>query len=488
MSGSNSTLRAATLSLAVIALVQGVSPTLARAQDKDRPEPGKQGETLPDEVKVLPQPYQKGVRVVGHSTIDDRGGNLIMAWADHCAYVGDGILLTPTGLGKQPLGPHSGVAVLDVSNPQAPVVAGYLKDKGALYATETIHAVNAPGRAVLATSTYGGVEGAGPKEGWLDVYDVSDCAHPKLMAEVQWPEPVHTLTVSPNGKRIYGTVIQPFTGDGGLEVMDISDLSKPRYLGKFGVTRADGSTFAFAPHEVSISPDERRIYAGVIASKGGDLNQGVKLFPPNAVGLGPEAGGIYILDNTDLAEGRPDPKLRLVGTSQHGGWHSAVQANINGKPYLVGAGELGTCPASWPRISTIADEKNPHVVGQFRLQMNMKENCPPRDKVETATGGVVGRMGTAASHFNDVDSHEHTRLGLFPFMWAGLRIADLRDPTRPTEVAYFKPGDSCMSHVRYRADTGQIWFACMDSGFWVIELKPELRAALDLPKPVPAKR
>src|SRR5207249_1538393 len=140
----------------------------------------------------------------------------------------------------------------------------------------------APGRAVLATSTYGGVEGAGPKEGWLDVYDVSDCAHPKLTAGVTWPEPVHTLTVSPNGKRIYGTVIQTVAGDGGLEVMDISPLSAPRYLGKFGVTRPDGSTVAFAPHEVSISPDERRIYAGVTASKGGDLNPGVKLFPPNA--------------------------------------------------------------------------------------------------------------------------------------------------------------------------------------------------------------
>jgi hypothetical protein len=63
-------------------------------------------------------------------------------------------------------------------------------------------------------------------------------------------------------------------------------------------------------------------------------------------------------------------------------------------------------------------------------------------------------------------------------MYAGLRIADLRDPTNPVEVAYFKPGDACMSHVRYQPDTGRIWFACMDSGLWIIELKPELRASL----------
>jgi hypothetical protein len=456
----------------------------------DHLEPGLQGQTLPGEAVVLPKPYSKGVRVVGHADIGKRSGNLIMAWADHCAYVADGLKLTPAGPVLQTVvTPTSGVAVIDVRDPKAPKVVRYLQDKGAINATETMHAVTPPGRAVLAASTYGGVAGInGPKEGWLDVYDVSDCTHPKLMSEVKWPEPVHTLTVSPNGRRVYGTVIQPFTGDGGIEVMDISDPTKPRFMGKFGVTRPDGSTFAFAPHEVSISPDERRIYAGVIASKGGDLNAGVKLFPPNAAGLGPEAGGIYILDNSDIVDDRTDPKLRLVGTSQHGGWHSAVQASINGKPYLVGAGELEACPGSWPRISTLADEKDPQVIGQFRLQMNLKENCPPRDAVEAGSGGITGRPGTAASHFNDVDSATDTHLGLFPFMYAGLRIVDLRDPANPVEAAYFRPGDPCMSHVRYDPKSGQIWFDCMDSGFWVIDLKPRLRASLGMPSLRPPRR
>jgi hypothetical protein len=469
------------------ALVTLLMPRIeAATQDTpDRLEPGKQGETLEGEAKVLPTPYSKGVLVVGHTDIDSRSGNLITAWADHCAYVANGIRISATGnLEKQPRVPTSGVAVIDVRHPAAPKVVRYLQDKGAIDATETMNAVTTSGRAVLAASTYGGVAGInGPKEGWLDVYDISDCANPKLMSEILWPEPVHTLTVAPNGKRIYGTVISPFTGDGGIEVMDISNLSKPRFVGKFGVTRPDRTTFQFATHEVSISPDERRIYAGVIASKGGDLNQGIKLFPPNADGLGPEAGGIYILDNSDIVDGHADPKMRLVGTAQHGGWHSAVQANIQSIPYLVGAGELGACPGSWPRISNIADETHPRIVGQFRLQMNMKENCPPRDKVEAATGGVVGRAGTASTHFNDVDSATDTHLGLFPFMYAGLRIVDLRDPANPVEVAYFKPGDACMSHVRYLPATGQIWFACVDSGFWIIELKPQLRSSLGLSKP-----
>lgn len=455
----------------------------------DRPEPGRQGETLADDLKAesLPDPYMKGVRVVGHAPLDRRKNNLIMAWSGHCAYVAAnpaaGSDTAISGNAMSPVTATSGVAVIDVRDPRAPRVAGYLQDKGALEAGETMHAVTVPGRAVLAASTYGFVPGGAPgikavKDGWLNIYDVSDCAHPHLKAEVKWPEPVHTLTVSPNGRRIYGTVISPFTGNGGIEVMDISDMAKPRFVGRFGVTRSDGSTYEFATHEVSISPDERRIYAGVIASKGGDLNRDFKSGPISAERLGPEAGGIYILDNSDIVKGKPDPKLRLVGTAEHGGWHSAVQARIGGVPYLVGAGELLACPGSWPRLSNIADEAHPQLVGQFRLQMNFKENCPQHNALETGSAGILGRPGTATSHFNDVDSTTETRLGLFPFTYAGLRIADLRDPANPTEIAYFKPGDSCMSHVRYVAATGHIWFACTASGFWVIELAPEVRAAL----------
>ena len=73
-------------------------------------------------------------------------------------------------------------------------------------------------------------------------------------------------------------------------------------------------------------------------------------------------------------------------------------------------------------------------------------------------------------------------MGLFNFMWAGLRIVDIREPANPKEVAYFKPGDGCSGHVRYRPETGQIWLSCNASGFYVLELKPEVRAALGLPK------
>jgi hypothetical protein len=448
----------------------------------DRLEPGLQGQTASGDTpgEVLAVPYSKGIRVVGRNAIDGRSGNLIMAWSGRCAYVAGGMGFAANGAPvAMPHGATSGVAVIDVANPKAPRLTRYLQDKGAIDAAETMHAVTTPERAVLAASTYGGVPGmGGPKEGWLDIYDVSDCANPKLMAEVLWPDPSHTVTVSPDGRRVYGTIISPFTGGGGIEVMDISDLSKPRFVGKFAATRPDGTSFEFAAHEIRLSADERRIYAGVIASKGGDLNAGVKLMPPNAKGLGPQAGGVYVFDNSDLVDGKADPKLRLIGTAQHAGWHSPALARIGGKPYVVNAGELGACPGAWPKITDLSDETRPRVVGEFRLAMNREENCPAPGPVAKASGGISGDVGTASTHFNDVDSASETRLGLFPFMYAGLRIVDLRKPAAPVEVAYFKPGDVCGSHVRYDESAGHIWFACSSSGFHVIALTPQLRAQL----------
>jgi hypothetical protein len=460
----------------------------AAAATPDRPEPGRQGETMAGEEHALPVPYSKGVNIIGHDPIGGRTGNLIMAWSGRCAYVADGMTLKADGgILQLPTGPHSGVAVIDVSRPSAPKTVRYLTDKGALNATETLAVSQGRGRPILAASTYGGVEGmSAPKQGWLSLYDASDCTHPTLLADIQWPEPVHTVRISPSGRYVYGPVLNPFTGAGGIAVMDISDPAKPHFLGKFGITRADGSSYQFAPHELVFSRDETRIYVGVVASQGGDLNRhfrNTRPGVPSAESVGPDAGGIYILDNSDFARGRPDPKFRLVGTAQQAGWHSPVLASIAGKPYLVNAGELGACPGAWPRITDISDEAHPRLAGEFRLAMNRVENCPPPTAMEKATGGLVGRAGIASSHFQDVDDADDTRLGLFSLMYAGLRIADLRSPANPVELAYFKPGDPCMSHVFYDGPTGHIWLACNASGFWVLELKPELRKALHLPKP-----
>jgi hypothetical protein len=386
-----------------------------------------------------------------------------------------------------------GVAVIDVRKPAQPRTVKRLRDKGSIAALETISAVTAPdGRSVLAAGAYhGGAHTAGTSgsaqhepgatAAWLDIYDVSDCANPKLMAEVAWPENSHSIKISPDGRMVYGTAMSPFTGAGGLQVMDISDMAKPRFLGKFGATRTDGSTFEFASHEITFSADGRRIYAGVNSSKSDDLNRGIPISPPNPKALGPQGGGVFILDNSDFIDRKANPKLRLISSLQAAGWHSVVPARIGGVPFLVGGAELGACPGVWPKISNIADETKPTIVGEFRLAMNRPENCPAGTPMGNDARSIVPAPGTATLHYNDVDSASDTRLGLFNFMWAGLRIADLRKPENPAEVAYFKPGDVCTGHVRYLPRSSDIWVVCQASGFWVLQLKPEVRRVVGLP-------
>jgi hypothetical protein len=485
----------AILAAASIALI--LQPVLAASAD--RLEPGLQGQTAPGDPpgSILAQPYSKGVRVVGHDPISGRDSNVQLSWVDHCAYVSS--TAGPFPLLGTPKGDPAliGVAVIDVRDPQHPTTTALLRDHGSIGALETMHAVSAAGRKILAAGAYhGGSNTAGTtgsghdpaaSPAWLDIYDLSDCAHPKLTAEVQWPENSHTVRVSPDGRFVYGTHMSPFTGKGGIQVMDISDMAHPRFVGKFGATRVDGTTFEFAAHELSFSADGRRVYAGVNSSLSDDFNKGMKLMPPSKQSLGVDGGGVYIFDNSDFVDGRADPKLRLIGAVAGAGWHSILPANIGGTPYLVGGAELGACPGTWPRITNIADERKPFVAGEFRLAMNHAENCPTPTPMEKATSGIVPSAGTATLHFNDVDSATDTRLGLFQFLWAGLRIVDLRNPRDPVEVAYFKPGDACGGHVRYLPQTGQIWLSCGQSGFYVLELDPKIRTRLGAHS-VPAAR
>ncbi len=467
------------------ALLAAALALAGQALAADRPEPGRQGESMPGETGVvLPVPYSKGVTRIGHELIRGRDSNVQLAWSGHCAYVsstGGPFPIIGIKGGDEAL---LGTAVIDVRNPRGPQLTRILREPGALSAAEAIHAVDAPGRRVLAVGNYfGGPAAAGTSGGhdphtgqpaWLAIYDLSNCANPRLMAQVQWPENAHSLRISPDGRLVYGTNLSPFDGKGGVQVMDISDMSRPRFVGKFGATRPDGSTFEFASHELSFSADGRRVYVGVNASLGGDLNKGIKTFPPNKVALGPEGGGIYIFDNSDFADRKPDPKLRLISAMPGGGWHSVMPARIGGVPHLVGGSELGACPGTWPRFTNIADETRPFIAGEFRLAMNRAENCPPAGAASGGSSGIVPDPGTATLHFNDVDSANDTRLGLFNFMWAGLRIVDIRDPAKPAEIGYFKPGDVCTGHVRYIAKPGgkrgQIWLVCNASGFHVLAL------------------
>jgi hypothetical protein len=431
----------------------------------DLPETGTAGDVpLTDQLSGrADQGYNCGLALVGYSSLGGRGSNANMAWSQDCAYIaGDG------------------VAVVDVRDPAHPKVARTLHTAGSDATVETIAAIDAPGRKLLATGRYGvfGVQGQ-TSTGPVDIWDVSDCLRPKLNTAFQFPANVHNLTFTANGKRLWSTL--------PLQAADLTDLRHPKMLPDIeSQIAASGSPHLQYAHEAWPSPDDKRLYIG-----------------------GQEVGDetLLVVDT----DGWPRRPARALGGIPHPG-HSIRPATIQGDPYLIASDESiinptakGCLPdaltpfggASRPDLVDISHEDLPKVRSTLIVGITQPLHCP-----EQVLSGV-----NASVHYQDVDDPDDTTFAMVSAWNAGLRIFDVRHPSDPEEVAYFNPGrfggrnpfpktpgvgtalaleqlnglDQAWAHIRYRADTGQIWLTTATGGFWVLELEPQVRAALDLP-------
>jgi hypothetical protein len=467
----------------------------ARCGPDDLPETGIQGDVpKADQTSGRAERgYNCGLALVGHTTLDaggrrgDANGN--MAWAGHCAYVaGPGAIF-----GNPSPAPGDGVAVVDVSNPRAPRHVATLRSPGSQAAMETINAVQTRDRAVLVVGQYGNQAG-GDKP--MDVYDVRDCAHPRLLQTFRWPENIHNLTISGNGRYVFAT--QP------LQVADISPLfdadpaTTTTYLGDLekvtpgppvavGPTAdlddglpasvRDATHSNYLSHEAWPTADGTRLYVG---------------------GQTPTFENFSILDIGDWlqrdAQGNPVGPPKVL-SQRSGRGHSIRTATIGGHPFVLHSEEsvfnaaYGCVPETLnpfagpaqPWLTDVSDPTDPKLVSQFGLAINDPANCPH----EVASGV------DASVHYHDVDDPNRTTFVLASMWNAGLRIFDVRHPERPVEVAYFNPGDvqagsgvtldHAWAHVRWVPETGQVWLATAAGGFWVLELEPQVRAQLGLP-------
>ena len=114
------------------------------------------------------------------------------------------------------------------------------------------------------------------------------------------------------------------------------------------------------------------------------------------------------------------------------------------------------------------------------LEINQVENCLAQNDSSTAQ----------SVHYHDFDDATDTTFAIASMWNAGIRVFDVRDPVRPTEVAYFNPGDvdptaatqldQAWAHNHYDAERGEIWFSTASGGFWVVRLEGKLREHLAL--------
>jgi hypothetical protein len=301
------------------------------------------------------QGYNCGLALVGHTTLEAGGrpgGNANMAWAGRCAYVAGsgGIPVVPQTSANPPAG--AGVAVVQVSPTGQPNHVATLRSPGALVTAETLHAVTTPqGRSILVVGQYGNDIVSDPKP--MDVYDVShpDCTRYKHLGTFYWPENIHNLTISGNGRYVFAT--QP------LQVMDISPLwdanplTKPIYLGNLH-DAMEGPPIAVGPLADldDALPQELR-------EQSHPQNTSHEAWP-SADGSTVYLGGVTamfdlftILDLSDWLErdaaNQPAGPPRIV-SQRAGRGHSVRTATIGGVPYVLHSeeGVFGAAPTGRP--------------------------------------------------------------------------------------------------------------------------------------------
>jgi hypothetical protein len=468
---------------------------------RDLPEEGIQGDvSKADQTSGRAQSgYNCGLELVGHVGLGQDGRpnfNANMAWAGQCAYVSSaaGISVAPQTPQNPP--PGSGVAVVRVDPDGTPHYVRTLRTPGAIATAETLNAVTTKdGRSILVVGQYGNDVLGGRKP--MDVYDVSgsDCDRPKLLTTFWWPNNIHNLTLTQDARYVYATL--------PLQAADLSGLydgnprTGVRYLGNIQ-NAMEGPLVATGP----IADLDDALPASVRALSH-PANASHEAWPSadgSTLYVGGQTPAFELLSILDMRpwlartpSGKPKGPPRLI-SQESGRGHSIRTATIGGRPYLLHSEEsvfgaaYGCLPQetapfagpAQPYLTDISDPAHPRTISEFGLGINQPANC-----LQQLAAGENDSV-----HYHDVDDPNDTTFVMASMWNAGLRIFDVRHPDKPTEVAYFNPGDvnrgagvtldQAWGHVRYVAERGQIWVATAYGGLWVLRLEPQLRQYLRL--------
>lgn len=368
-----------------------------------------------------------------------------------CAYY-DTTLLFPTNL----IDSQGGVNVMDMSDPTHPQLVTQLVTPAMLSPHESL--VVSKQRGVLAAVL--GNPAFGP--GIVDVYDISqDCRHPVFKSSTPLGVFGHESGMSPDGKTFYSA--SPFTST--IVALDISNESLPVPVAFANV----GS------HGLSISADGNRAYVASIT--------GLNAAP---------FSGVLVMDTSDIQSRKANAQFREVSRVT---WESisvpqnAIPITIKGHPYLVEIDEYTDAlnPASLlnsapkigaGRIIDIADEKNPKVISNLRLEIQQPQYRDLRANDPGADIPVQGYGG----HYCNVPTRVDPTIVACSMILSGLRVFDIRDPANPREIAYFNAPQNpritpvleasswAMSSPSFVPERSEIWYSDGYSGFYVVRL------------------
>jgi hypothetical protein len=415
------------------------------------------------------RPYKNNMRLVGQSDIQNRGMNGNLGWIGDCAYVA-------AYFGAEH--PLAGLGVVDASDPKKPQLVDILPGTPGTRESQ-VEANEARNMVVVMPFRANTPFGDPPGPSQLQIYQAApdDCTELTRVGTYDFGEIVtHEHRISEDGNTIYATVNGNTQPGDALQVVDVTDMSNPTLLTTYDLSQEPGMPES-GVHDLDVNAGGTRAYLNL----GWEDEDGV------------DHDGLTIVDTTEVANRVPNPSITRISTFNwtppegFGGSHSAQLANIEGRQYIIAMDETFTtqrCPWGWARIIDITEEEFPLQISTFRLEVNQRRNCE-----ETLRDNAM-----YSSHYLGVDSVENTTKVFFTWYSSGLRVVDIRDPYDPTEIGYYIPGartdtlfqddspsryqnnkvDYTYSFVRYRPETGHIWFNSVFNGFQIVKLNREV--------------
>jgi hypothetical protein len=432
------------------------------------------------------QPYSWNMRLVGQQDIQNRGENGNLGWIGECAYV------AAYYGGNDPL---MGMAVVDASNPKNPELVKLMP--GTPGTRESQVEANERRKIVIVMpfrhpkTPYG--DPPGPSQ--LQIYDASgDCKNPVRVGTFDFGNIVtHEHRITSDGNTVYVTLSSyadapqnppPAPGQAppppqpngdpnrppSLMAVDITDLANPKQLATWSLGDEPGMPKS-GMHDLDVNDEGTRAYTNSGWRQDGVRHQ-----------------GLTILDTSEVQERRPSPKIRRISSfnwgppENFGGTHSAEYITIKGRQYVICLDETmganAAAPWGWGRIIDVTEEKYPLQISTITIEA-AEERFAQQTNPDKAYYGA---------HYLGVDDRKNASLAFFSWYSSGLRAWDIRDPYLPKEIGWYIPGaridtklavgsgypnhkvDYVYSFIRYRPETGHIWFNSLFNGFMIAEL------------------
>lgn len=336
------------------------------------------------------QGYSCNVERIG--SYQGEGAGITSTSYENCGYTGS---MFPTAM----VGENSGVTVIDASNPRAPRKTASLRAPAFQAGTWESLKANRNSRLLVGAGVPF-LTGAG----LLAVYDISDCAHPKLLNPVvgSLSAPLaitaHEGGFSPDGKTYWAMGIGP----GMINAVDLSDPSHPKVL-------ANALT-ALENHGVGVSADGNTLY------------------------VSHNFGGVSIWDVSAVQRRDRNPQIRKLSqvdwTSGALTQHS-IPVTYDDHDYLFTVLEGGS---GGVKLVDVDDARKPKVVNELKLEINLPQH---RDRALASSSG--GGLFAYESHYCAADRPANPTALACGWTSSGVRVFDVRNPQRVKEIAYFNP-------------------------------------------------